>query len=321
MMNHENETEGRNMESGLQKVIPYLPAVLREAVQKISPAQTVRIQELRLRLGRCMHAVIGGNELAVQPDGSLSPESGEGIIVTRQMLDTLFQNACMHSVHSCQNAIRNGFLTVAGGNRIGLCGTAVVSGHVTETVRAVSSMNIRIASARTGCAESLAEKLMLRSQREGVLIAGAPASGKTTILRDLARILGKTSRVSLLDERGELAASQNGIPQFDIGVQTDVFDGYPKAYGIETAARVMSPEWIICDELGSDDEAAAMIQASLCGVGMIASVHSGTLEELYDKPAVSALIRAGVFKKAVLLGTGSQCGQALQIRTLRRNTG
>ena len=309
------------MESGLQKVIPYLPAVLQEPVQKIRPAQAERIQELRLRLGRCIHAVIGGKELTVQPNGNLIPEAGDGIVVTRQMMDTLFQNACMHSVHSCQNAIRSGFLTVAGGNRIGLCGTAVVSGHVTETVRSVSSMNIRIASARTGCADLLAEKLMLRSQCEGVLIAGAPASGKTTILRDLARILGKTSRVSLLDERGELAASQNGIPQFDIGVQTDVFDGYPKAYGIETAARVMSPEWIICDELGGEDEAAAMIQASLCGVGMIASVHCGTLEELHEKPSVSALIRAGVFRKAVLLGTGTQCGQVLQTRTLRRNAG
>lgn len=307
-------------ESRLMAAAAYLPAVLQTAVIKMNGADAAQIQELRLRIGRNLHAVKCGREYAVMPNGQLASEPAEGISVTRQMMDTLFQNACMHSVHSCQTAIRSGFLTVNGGNRIGLCGSAVIQGHSLETVRMISSMNIRIASARTGCAEQLVRELILQNQPEGILIAGAPASGKTTLLRDIARILGNTQRVALMDERGELAAMKNGIPQFDIGQQTDVFEGYPKAEGIEIAARVMSPEWILCDELGQTDEADALLQAGLTGAHMIAAVHAGSLEELSEKPVTARLIQAGVFRKAVLLGSGIRCGQIVQTKILRRTS-
>jgi len=305
-------------ESKLAMAAAYLPAVLQMAVNRIQAADAVRIQELRLRIGRNLHAVISGAEYTVMPDGQLVSEPAEGMKITRQMLDTLFQNACMHSVHSCQTAIRSGYLTINGGNRIGLCGSAVIHGRSLETVCAITSMNVRIASARIGCAEQLLYNLGLQGQPEGVLIAGAPASGKTTILRDIARILGKTARVALMDERGELAAGRNGIPQFEIGLQTDVFEGYPKAEGIEIAARVMSPEWILCDELGNADEADALLQAGLTGAHMIATIHAGSLEEITEKPVTARLVQAGVFRQAVLLGSGSKCGQVLQTKPLRR---
>ena len=307
-----------DIQSGFAKILPYLPAALQMPVSRIAERERQRVQELRLRIGRNLHAVIGGDEYAVLPDGQLAPETAEGIAVTRQMLDTLFQNACMHSVHSVQTAIRNGFLTAAGGNRIGLCGTAVLSENRLETVRTVSSMNIRIASARIGCAETIAAGILQRGGRDGLLIAGAPASGKTTVLRDLARILGKTKRIALMDERGEIAAVQNGVPQFDVGTQTDIFDSYPKAEGIETAVRVMSPEWIVCDELGGAAECEAILHTAQTGVGMIASVHAGSIAELYAKPQLSGLIATGIFRRAVLLGTGASCGQVLQSEMLRR---
>ena len=304
------------IESGWTKAIAYFPAALQMPLGRIRCPE--RIQEIRLRIGRNLHAVTGGAEFAVLQSGELVPEPAEGLLVSRQVLDTLFQNACMHSVHSCQAAIRSGYLTIAGGNRVGLCGTAVIQENRLDTLRAVGSMNVRIASARTGCAEKLVSDLMLQTQQDGVLIAGAPASGKTTILRDMARILGGSRRIALMDERGELAAVQNGVPHFDVGVQTDVFDGYPKAEGIEIAARVMSPQWMICDEIGSMAEAEAMLQTAHTGTGMIASVHAGSIEELYEKPGIAKLIAAGVFRKAVMLGTGTKCGQVLQIRSLRR---
>lgn len=299
-----------------QKILPYFPAPLQIPLSRIPAAEAAQIQEIRLRIGRSMHTVLRAAERVVTKQGTLAAEPAAGCTVTRQLLDAVFQNVCAHSVHSCQTAIRQGFLTVAGGSRVGLCGTAVMQGGTLDTVRAVSGMNFRIASERTGCAEKLAMRLG-NSISGGVLIAGPPASGKTTILRDLARILGSTQRVCILDERGELAAVQSGIPQFALGAQTDVFDGYPKAIGIAVAVRVMAPEILICDELGAADETDALMQSLHTGVHLIASAHAGSIAQLTARPQIRKLIQAGAFHTAVMLGTGAQCGQVLAVEPLR----
>lgn len=308
------------IKSSFQHVLPYLPAPLQIPLSRISAAEAAQIQEIRLRIGKPMHAVRSGKECTVSEQGILAYEPAAGIAVTRQIMDTVFQNICSHSLHSCQHAIRQGYITIAGGSRVGLCGTAVMQETSLETVRAVSGLNIRIASERIGCAEPLVSTLGTALYRGGILIAGAPASGKTTILRDLSRIIGKTRRLCILDERGEIAAVRDGMPQFTLGEQTDVFDGYPKAQGISIAVRVMSPELLICDELGAEDEADALLQSLNTGVQIIASAHAGSLAELKARPQIRRLIRAGAFRTAVLLGTGSSCGQVLAAETLRGET-
>lgn len=305
------------IKSSFQHVLPYLPAPLQMPLSRIFAAEAAQIQEIRLRIGKNMQAVRSGKAYTVSEQGVLTNEPASGITVTRQIMDIVFQNICSHSLHSCQHAIRQGFVTIAGGSRVGLCGTAVMHETSLETVRAVSGLNIRIASERIGCAEPLISALGTALHRGGILIAGAPASGKTTVLRDLARIIGETRRICILDERGEIAAVRDGMPQFALGAQTDVFDGYPKAQGISIAVRVMSPELLICDELGAEDEADALLQSLNTGVQIIASAHAGSLTELQERPQIRRLIRAGAFRTAVLLGTGSSCGQVLAAETLR----
>lgn len=301
-----------------RQALPYFPPALQSPLHQIPPAKTAQIQEIRLRINRSLHIVIQGKEQTLLKDGSLTDASAEGLTVSRQLLDTVFQNLCAHSLHSVQNAIRQGFVTIAGGSRAGLCGTAVIQKTTLETVRAVSGINLRIASERTGCAELLLQKLGGITNCGGLLLAGAPASGKTTMLRDLARLVGAQYRVSLLDERGELAAVTNGQPQFSVGTQTDVFDGYPKADAIGIAVRVMSPEYIICDEIGSEDETAAMLQSLHTGVQFIASAHAGSVDELYQRPQLRALFRAGVFRTVVCLHKGLLCGEIAAITSVRK---
>lgn len=304
-----------------REALPYFPAEIRQPLSRIPAEQASEIRELRLRIGKSVQAVMQSGAMTVTKDGTLASLSAEGILVSRQLMDTVFQNLCSHSLHSWQPAIRQGFVTIRGGSRAGICGTAVIQGDRIETVRQISSLNIRIASERIGCAEELLRNPSVHPERGGLLIAGAPASGKTTILRDIARILSASHKVTLLDSRGELAAMQNGMPQFDLGVQTDILDGYPKAEGVEIAVRVMSPDILICDEIGSDDEADALIGSLHTGVQIIASAHAGSLASLRQRPQINRLIESGAFRTAVLLGSGNRCGQVLDTMSLRGGAG
>lgn len=300
--------------SSFAQMLPLLPAALSAPLSRLRQAEQDDITEIRLRIGRSMHVYLRGTERVVTQSGQLAAEPASGCAVTRQMLDTVLQNICTHSLHACQHAIRQGYVTAAGGCRVGLCGTAVMQEGRLETVRAVSGMNIRIASARTGCAEELYRRIC--GKNGGVLVCGVPGSGKTTVLRDLARLLGAKHRVCVMDERGELAAVQNGIPQFDIGAQTDVFDGYPKAEGIAIAVRVMAPQVMICDELGDAAETDALLRSLHTGVRLIASAHADSIASLHRRPHIRRLIEAGAFETAVLLGSGAACGQVLAAEQL-----
>lgn len=307
--------------SKFPEVLPYLPPVLRQPLSRIPPAESSEIRELRLRLGKSMQIVCGSSAFSVTPQGMRIPPEQSGVNVTKNILDSCFQSICSHSVHSWQAAIRQGFITIAGGCRVGLCGTAVIQDHQLDTIRNISGMNFRIASERIGCAETLFSRIQNDLRTGGILIAGAPASGKTTILRDIARILGDCHRLCILDERGEIAAVQNGMPQFSLGAQTDVFDGYPKAKGIEIAVRVMSPEYLICDEIGDETETTQLLQSLHTGVRIIASAHAGRIAELRQRPQIRRLLDAGVFRCAVMLGNGAQCGQVLSTETFRGAAG
>ncbi len=305
--------------SRFRDALPYFPAALQQPLSRIPAADAAEIQEIRLRVQKPMQVIRGTAAFTVLQDGSLHPDMQAGIPVTRQALDTCFQNICSHSLHSWQTAIRQGFLTIAGGCRAGICGTAVLQNGILDTVRTVSSINLRIASERIGCAEALCRILQNDLRTGGLLIAGPPASGKTTVLRDIARILGDTQKICILDARGEIAAVQNGIPQFSVGMQTDVFDGYPKAEGMEIAVRVMSPAIVICDEIGSEDEANILLESMHTGVQFIASAHAGSLSELQQRPQIRRLIQAGVFRTGVLLGSGAACGKMLAAERFRRD--
>lgn len=305
---------GMSVNTSFQQVLPYLPAPLQIPLTQIPATVQTEVQEIRLRIGRAMHVSLRSGERVVTRTGQLAAEPAAGVTVTRELLDIVFRNVCTHSLHACQNAIRQGFVTIAGGCRVGLCGSAVMQNGAIDNVRAVSGLNIRIASARVGCAEKLSRQI---GGSGGVLLCGAPGSGKTTLLRDLARILGADTRVCVMDERREIAAVQNGSPQFDLGAQTDVFDGYPKAEGIAIAVRVMAPEVLICDELGGAAEAEALLHSLHTGVRLIASAHAESIAAVCQRPHIRRLIEAGAFGTAVLLGSGTACGQVLAAERLR----
>ncbi|MCH5350181.1 MAG: Flp pilus assembly complex ATPase component TadA [Oscillospiraceae bacterium] len=265
-----------------EDITGYFCGAVGESVRKISDAFFEDIQEIRLRVNRPAAASMKNTIRYITNNGQLTYNTDSAVIVSEQDLRRCFESVCQYSVHSFQSEITNGFITIRGGHRVGICGTSVMRGDTIENVKNISSLNFRIAREVTGCAGDICNRIF-SDGLHSVLIAGAPSSGKTTLLRDMARILGERFRTAVIDERGELAAVMNGIPQNNIGINTDVFDGYDKPRGIITALRVMSPQIIICDEIGSDKDLAAIRAASNSGVYVAASVHAAGVDELKRK--------------------------------------
>lgn len=210
-----------------------------------------------------------------------------------------------YSLHSCKAEINAGFITIKGGHRAGVAGSCVYDNGKISSVTDISSINLRVARQINGVASDLMRRLYMGGV-SSTLIAGPPASGKTTLLRDMACCFSNGTlpfavKLSLVDERGEVAAVYRGVPQNDVGIQTDVFDGYHKGDGMRLAIRSMTPQVILLDELGGDDDAAAVEQGLNAGVSVIATVHAKSMDELYRKKSICRLLVNGGFEHIVLL--------------------
>lgn len=277
-----------------------------------------KTHEIRLRSGRPVMLSLPDADVFVDSRGRISPEPGmDPLVVGRGEIDGIFRILCGSSVYSHQNEIKNGFVVLKGGHRAGLCGTAVVSSGRVENIRDISSINLRIARQIKGSADPVARMLVCPDGISGALLFGPPGCGKTTVLRDLARKLSSGEspagrlRVAIVDERGEIAATYAGQPQNELGPCCDVLDGYPKGEGILQAVRGLSPDVIICDEIGGPEDAGAVAATLNAGVAVVASAHAQSLEELKSRPHLRALLKTRAFKKAVLFGGRRHPGKIL----------
>lgn len=274
-----------------REFLRYFSGTAGSAVSRLSDAQLEDIREIRFRTDRpaavCINCAnsahyTGETIRYITENGQLTYNHESAVTVTEQDVRRTFEAVCQYSVHSFQREISHGFITVKGGHRVGFCGTPVMHNGTIENIKNINSINFRIARELTGCSEKLFESCFSDGPCN-LLIAGIPSSGKTTVLRDLTRLLGGRFKVSAIDERGELAASWNGVPQNDIGLNTDVFDGYGKAEGISAAVRVMSPQIIVCDEIGSEEDFYAIREAALSGVCTVAAAHAADMSDLLRK--------------------------------------
>lgn len=214
---------------------------------------------------------------------------------------------CDYSIHSCERELSEGWITLCGGHRAGFTGTACISDNKIKTIKDISSINIRIAREHIGISDDLFNSVINRADFKGLIIAGSPLSGKTTMLRDFCRNLGNRRKTSLIDERGEIAAVYKGIPQNDIGMNTDVLNNFPDDYGIEQAIRVMSPEYVVCDESGGKSN--SFIRCSVSGVKPIVSVHCRNIDEAGKNPVILSLLSTNTINYIAFLGCGKETGK------------
>ncbi|MCH3972273.1 MAG: stage III sporulation protein AA [Oscillospiraceae bacterium] len=297
------ETENaQKFHQAVSALCPRLRVLLLRLPEEIQ----AKVSEIRLHVGRPV-CLWNGSSTWFLTDGGVTPLPQNGICATKTDLYESFRTLCSFSVYSYQEQIREGYVTLRGGHRAGLGGTAVFSGGRVSGMRDITSVNLRIARQIEGCAQPLLQRAGDLSG--GLLLAGPPASGKTTLLRDIARQLssgacGRIHKVTVVDERGELCGASCGEYGSDLGPCCDVLDGFPKAEGMLMALRTLSPEYLICDELGTRQETEALLQSVNAGASVVASIHAGSLEQLASRPQAYAMLQSGAFQHVALLAGG-----------------
>ena len=264
------------------------PEEIRAAV--LGLGRNDKIEELRFRSGRQVTVGCGEKEFPLN-----------GKIADGAMLERILGLATGQAVYAAQDMLKNGFVTLSGGHRVGICGTGVYREGAIYTLKEISSVNIRIARQICGAADEAADYLW--THPVSTLLLGVPGSGKTTLLRDLIRQCSDRFgwRLCVADERMELAACRNGIPQFDLGLHTDILSGIGKREAIEMLLRSMNPRWIAVDEISAEADVEEIVRAGYCGVRFLATVHAASFEELDKRPVYRRLMQSGTFETLMLL--------------------
>jgi len=279
--------EEKNQASGL---IYALPEKIRIITGGIS---FENVCEIRLRRGMPLVLVNMGQSVYITAKGRVTEDYREGYFVTERDIKRGMELITKSSVYAYEDEIQNGYVTVEGGHRVGICGEVVVSEKGILQMRAVQSLNYRFAREVIGCADSVMSKILSPQGVKNTLLVSPPMKGKTTMLRDIARqlsLMGK--RVSIVDERREIAACSDGVPAFELGANCDVLSGAPKAEGMMLMLRSMSPEVIITDEIGGEADFAAIREIKKRGVKIITSLH-GEAGEFSDFDQVIYLKEVG----------------------------
>ncbi len=278
---------------GLESVLKFLPNEISGAIRFFNEKD---IQEIR---------IVAEGSCAITIKGRLCDT---GIKVSKAQLAKVIADMCRGSIYAVQPTLVRGYLTLAGGHRVGVCGSVTVENGNVKYMGDISAICIRIAREVKGVSDKFMNTIESGGRIFNTLIISPPGCGKTTVLRDIARNLGNRYRVCIADERSEIAACVGGASQNDIGKYTCVLDGVPKGVGIEMLLRTMSPEVIITDETGSFDEEKAIYQVINCGAKIITSVHGYSEKDVSRRKYIGSLIENGVFERIIVLS--DRCGPA-----------
>lgn len=295
-------------------ITDYMPEKIRLAMMNINRNERGNLSEIRLFSGRAV-AFIYPDKIMYLTDCGLTASFRNMSVVTADSVDIekTVDSLSHYSLHSCSRELKQGFFVLKNGIRVGISGIYSSGGVITE----ITGLNFRISRNISGSADGIYK--LISSDKCGVLICGSVNSGKTTILRDLCRLVGNCRKAALIDERNEIAFVHNGTAVNDVGALTDILVGCSRSSGIVSAVRTLSPDYIFCDEISTAGDADAIIESAGCGVNFCATIHAGNFNDLKKRPVAQKLISAGIFRYAVFLEGSGSPGKIAEIRRLESN--
>ncbi|OZU89996.1 stage III sporulation protein AA [Virgibacillus indicus] len=291
----------------MEEILRLFPDKMKQPIEKKINDRWQFLQEIRFRLHQPIELIFNQNTEWVE---MVRPDRKDSVFVINQLSE--------YSLYRMEDELRDGYITIEGGHRVGLAGKVNTINGSVKAVQYITFLNIRIAKEQIGAAVPIIPYIYT-NQYCNTLFAGAPQTGKTTLIRDAARVIASgwasigAKKVGIIDERSEIAASRKGVPQHDLGLRSDVMDACPKSEGMMMMIRSMSPDVLVVDEIGSSEDVRSLLEAINAGVTVICTIHGDSLDELKKRPSLEPLFSHKVFQRIIILKRDKKPGQIQKI--------
>lgn len=289
---------------------------LRFVISALSEKDFEQIEEIRIRAKKPLSIKRDNREVFITEQGTITLEPKKAFSAEVYEIQNSLELLSRFSLYAFEEELKNGFITIEGGHRIGITGKTIAeNGHV-KMIQNINALNIRISHEKKGCADNILQYIIQNGELLHTLIISPPGCGKTTLIRDIVRqvsngkdnlIVGKN--VGVADERGEIAGCYQGMAQNDVGIRTDVLDSCPKAEGMLLLVRSMSPQIIAADEIGKDEDIYALESVMNSGIRLICTVHGKAIEDILRKPVLGQLLEKNIFQRFVVLCKRKSVGE------------
>ncbi|WP_456274080.1 stage III sporulation protein AA [Bacillus sp. AK031] len=293
----------------MEEILSIVPSIIAEKIRAMPAHIQPLIEEIRIRIDRPLEVTARGIPYFLP------------YVVTKKDGDQLISKLANHSFYTLEEELKRGYITIEGGHRVGLAGKVILEDGKVKAIRHLASFNIRVAREAIGIGAQLTPYLY-DSRWKHTMIIGAPQTGKTTLLRDIARIISTgiheknipPFKVGVVDERSEIAGCVHGVPQLQFGPRVDVLDACPKAEGMMMLIRSMSPDVIIVDEIGRQEDGQAILEAVNAGISLVMTTHGHSLEDIAKRPFLKRIIDMNVVERFIELSRGENPGLIKNVR-------
>lgn len=301
-----------------QEILETVPTNIRAIIARVPYDLLIQIEEIRLRQNLPLMIGLNDGDFFLTKEGMPTNNRAEAYQVTGEDLRKAAHLVSGSSLYAVEEEIKNGFITIPGGHRVGLAGKVILDKGKVRTIKHITGINIRIAREVRGAANNIMPYLIDPVVKEfhHTMIISPPRCGKTTLLRDIVRQLSsgipalqfRGVSVGIVDERSEIAGCYRGVPQKDVGFRTDVLDGCPKAEGMMMLVRSMSPKVVATDEIGRQEDIVALEEVLNAGIKILTTVHGANLKELMLRPTLRYLMEQRIFERYIILSRSRGVG-------------